>query len=62
MTCTGCAEAAALGLARCLPCARELAGRRVELESPLLRELGPSVNDLWTRQQARRRDHAGRRR
>jgi hypothetical protein len=30
MSCTGCAEAAALGMARCLPHARELAGRRDE--------------------------------
>jgi len=30
MNCTGCAEAIALGLARCLPCARKLAGRRDE--------------------------------
>jgi hypothetical protein len=34
-TCTGCADALALGLARCLEHARELAGRRAEPSTKL---------------------------
>ena len=55
MSCTGCADALALGLARCLPCAHELAARRKELTAGLLAKIGPSANDLFTQQQPRAR-------
>jgi hypothetical protein len=45
--CDGCLEARAIGLARCLNCARALAKHRNVLASEARKILGPSANDLY---------------